>query len=220
MSTENEPTSQTPPETPPEGEEATTGTQTTETEPKTGDEPKAEASPKKDDSSLLDDKKPTEPEFGADPVASESLKELLPEGFEPNEPVLNEFVEMINGAKSRADIVQGALKMLGEQQTQAESAIVDEWNETQNKWRDEVKNHPTLGGDKMEESLANALTVVDTYAGDAAAVKELFKLTGAGNSVHMVELLNNIAKAIPGESKPVEGSQKPTSRSRAEKLFG
>ena len=190
-------------------------TEPTKTEPKT----EAAAEPtKKDDGSLLDG--PKAPEFVLDAVDADAAKGLLPEGFEPDEAELGKFLELVNGAKSRADIVSGALKMIAEQNTSGQNAMVEEWNTAQNTLRDEVKAHPTYGGDNFEKSLATARTAIETYSTNPEAVKELFKLTGAGNSVHMVDLLVKMSDAVPGESKPVEGTQRSVTQTRAESLFG
>lgn len=160
------------------------------------------------------------PEFDFAEVDLEGLKSFIPEGAEVDEGLATEFLTMINGAKSRADMVKGAVALQEKIQTQAVEAMQTQWQETQNSWREEVKADKEIGGANLEPNLAKALEVVNTYAGDAKAVKELFALSGVGNNIHMVKLLMNIAKAIPGESKPVEGSPAPVEKSRAQRLFG
>ena len=130
---------------------------------------------------------------------------------------------MINGAESRSSIIAGSLELLAAQQVSAEEAMVTEWNNTQDAWRADVTADKTLGGENEAASLAKALTVVTTYGGtpeQVSAVKEMFKLTGAGNHLAMVRLLNNIADAVPGEAGPVQGDLTSVAKSRADKLFG
>jgi len=194
---------------------------TTEPAATPADSPPTAAEPA-EPKSLLGDTPPTST-FGAEAITAETVNGLIPEGFEPNTDSLTEFVDMINGAGNRGDIIKGSLELLAAQQASAEEAIVTEWNAVQDAWRAEVAADLTYGGDNQDASLAKALTVVDLYAGgteEAEALKEVFKVTGAGNTLSMVRFLNNIANAVPGEGRPVQGSQTPVAKSRADKLFG
>jgi len=200
-------------DTPPAGDPAPT-----DTPPGTPADP--EGDPPTEPSSLLDDDGEPTP-FGADPVTAEQATAMeLPDGVELNAEQLQPFLDLVNNANSRADIVQGSLNMIAEQQNVAETAISEEWSATQNAWRDEVKADPTHGGEHFEKSLATARTVIETHAEDAKSLKELFTLTGMGNNIHMVRFLNAIAAATPGEAPPVSGNPAPVPASRAEKLFG
>ena len=163
---------------------------------------------------------PAEPEFDLTPVESEKLSELVPEGFEADPDALQSFAELVNSAASREDIVRGGLELLAAEQAKSEEALVEEWTKVQNAWREEVRNDPDVGGENFETSLAKARTVIETYAPDAKALKELFATSGAGNSIHMVKFLNAIADALPGDAKPVEGTPQPVTKSQAERLFG
>lgn len=204
--------------TPTEPSPTTTPT-TAESTPEPKPEPTPEPTPP---ASLLGDPTP-ESTFGSDAVTAEAVQELIPEGFEPDAEALTGFIEMINGAESRSAIIGGSLELLAAQQVSAEEAMVTEWNSTQDAWRAEVTADKTLGGENEAASLAKALTVVTTYGGtpeQVSAVKEMFKLTGAGNHLAMVRLLNNIADAVPGEAVPVQGDLTSVAKSRADKLFG
>jgi len=180
--------------------------------------------------SLLGDGEPKEggedddgeeaPAFDLTPVEAEKIGDLVPEGFQADDEALKDFAELVNKAESREDIVKGSLELLAQHQAKSEEALVEAWNEAQNAWREEVKRDPEIGGEKLEASLAKARTVIETYSPDAKALKELFAVSGAGNSIHMVRFLNAIADALPGEATPVEGTSQPVTKSQADKLFG
>lgn len=100
----------------PEPTPATTEPATTPADsPPTAAEP---AEPK----SLLGDTPPTST-FGAEAITAETVNGLIPEGFEPNTDSLTEFVDMINGAGNRGDIIKGSLELLAAQQASAEEEI-------------------------------------------------------------------------------------------------
>lgn len=160
------------------------------------------------------------PAFGADPITLDVLKAALPQEVEVDEAALTSFSELINKAGSREEFAREALGFYTKLQTEALEANTRAWQETQDRWIGEVKSDPNLGGEKLDASLATAKEVVMRYAGeDAAAVMELFDLTGVGNNVHIVRLLNNFAKALPGEAKPITGDPAPTDKTRSQKLF-
>lgn len=212
MSTEPEP--QTPPASP-------------ETNPTTPTEPAAPAQP----TSLLGGEdpvtpatpEPAEPSFGLDPLDEEKLKAALPRGFELDTELAPKFLDAINTATSREEFAQKVLGLQAELLARADEAATAAWESTQTAWKTEVQNDPEFGGPKLAASLATARTLIETHAKDpaeAAAIKDFMNLTGAGNSLHMVRLLNRLAARIPGEAKPVEGTPAPTDKSRADKLFG
>jgi hypothetical protein len=199
-----------------------------ETETLLSDPPPAADPPPANDppaqTSLLDEPpKPEEPAFGADPLDAEKFKSLLPEGFAADEELSAKFLEAVNSAPSREAFAQQMISLQTEMLTKAETAATEAWEATQTAWKNEVTSDPEFGGDKLQTSLATARTLIETHAKDQAeakAIKEFFALTGAGNSIHMVRLLNRLAARIPGEAKPVEGTPAPTDLSRAERLFG
>lgn len=208
MSGTNEP--QTPPSSPPPS--------TTPTEPTTPEPPK--------EPSLLSDPTPPEPKVEPEPepaLDAEKLSALLPEGYKIDDALAPKFLETLNGFESREDLAKKMLTFHKEMLDAADAAANSAWDATQDAWKNEVRADPEFGGTNLDASLATARTLIETYAKDqaeAAAIKDFFTLTGAGNSIHMVRLLNRLAKAIPGEAKPVEGTPQPVNKARAEKLFG
>lgn len=159
------------------------------------------------------------PAFDLAEVNVDALKALLPEGAELNEELSTEFLGIINTSASRADMAKGLIALQSKIQEQSVTAVQEAWNNTTESWATELKTDATIGGEKLEVNLAKARTVIETYADDPKALKELFALTGLGNNVHMAKLLVKLADAIPGESKPVEGAPTQTTKSRADRLF-
>ena len=206
MSTEEEQTPQTEPQA-----------EATPTQIETGPEPGTEQA-------LLDDR-PAESETPAqsplgEPLTAESLTALLPEGAELDEGLAEPFLEAINGAESREDLAKNLLEFQSQMAQTLGDNLVRDWHALQEEWKTETRNHPEIGGANYKQSLATALSLIDTYAEDAAAFKQMLSLSGAGNSVHMVQFLNKLDSLIPKEPVPANGDPAPTEQSRAEKLFG
>lgn len=179
--------------------------------------------PPADPSLIGGEPKPAEPAFGLEPVEADAFKSLLPEGFEPDEALSTRFLEALNTADSREALAKSMIEIQSDMLKQADEAAAQAWSDTQDAWKDEVRADKEFGGDNLDRSLATARTLIETYAKDqaeATALKDFFALTGVGNSIHMVRLLNRLAAAVPGEAKPVEGTPSPTEKSRADKLFG
>ena len=165
---------------------------------------------------------PTQPEPPVFDIAEASLdvlKAKLPEGTELDEDLASEFLTLLNGAKSRTELAEGLMDMQLKVAAQAEEAMTKAWNDTQETWKKEMEEDPKVGGTQLSANLAKAQEVINTYAENPNAVKELLTLTGAGNSVHMLKLLMAIASAIPGESAPVEGNPTTEVKPREQRLF-
>lgn len=179
----------------------------------------------KPEKSLLDDKEGNsegESEtsaFDTEPLTLDGLKEHVADGFELDEEVLGPVLEALNGASSRAEIGKILIEQAQALETRSIENIQNTWNDFQAKMREETKSHPVYGGANYERSLATAKEVLNTYSPDPGALKQLLTTTGAGNSVHLVEFLNKVSEALPGEGKPVEGSPGAVTKSQAERLF-
>lgn len=162
---------------------------------------------------------PEPPAFDVAEVSLDTLKARLPEGAELNEALATDFLAKLNSAKSRGELAEQLVDMQVKLVTDAQEAMAAAWEETQNGWKAEMQKDATVGGTKLEANLAKAQEVINTYADDPAAVKELFALTGAGNNVHMLKLLVKLADAIPGESAPVQGNPTTEVKPREQRLF-
>lgn len=162
---------------------------------------------------------PEPPVFDIAEASLDVLKAKLPEGTELNEALASEFLTLLNGAKSRTELAEGLMDMQLKVAAQAEEAMTKAWNDTQATWKKEMEEDPKVGGTQLAANLAKAQEVINTYAENPGAVKELLTLTGAGNSVHMLKLLMAISSAIPGESAPVEGNPTTEVKPREQRLF-
>jgi hypothetical protein len=154
-------------------------------------------------------------------LTREAIK--LPEGMEADEPLITEFLGVLNNAELTPAARAQALIDLQVKANQAASEKNSQlWTETQEQWVKESRELPKIGGDKLDETLGNISRLVDEYGGSEAERKELretFDLTGAGNHRSMIRFLHNVAQQLVVEGKPTQGNPTAGPRDAAAVLF-
>lgn len=116
----------------------------------------------------------------------------IPEGLEVNDELVSEALTIINNRElSAKDQLQGLVNLQAKLAKDASETISKTWEDTQKAWQDEVKADPTIGGDKLQTSLAAVNKLVTEYG--SAGLVEAFELTGAGNNPHIIRFLHNVA---------------------------
>lgn len=164
--------------------------------------------------------------FGADEIGIDDFKASFtnedgtPQEIEWDDEKLTGFLDIVNGAESRADMAKQILSLY-ETETQASAdAMAAQFQKTIDTWKQEVRDDRHLGGDKLEATLATVKTFIETHSANPKATLAAFKATGIGNSIHLIQLLHAAAGAVPGEASPAEGAPVPTGKSMADRLFG
>jgi hypothetical protein len=128
----------------------------------------------------------------------------FPDGLEINETLRDEALAIVNNRElSSKEQLQGLIDLQAKLSNEASETISKTWETTQQTWKDEVKADPTIGGDKLQTTLAAVNKLVTEYGSNE--LFEVFALTGAGNNVHVIRFLNNVA------SKLLEGGAVPAS---------
>lgn len=114
----------------------------------------------------------------------------MPEGMELDKALADQFVPLAKEmkltpeqAQKFADLHASALQRQQEAFAQAQAA-----------WVDEVKGDKEIGGDKLNETLANAKRAVD-FIGDPQ-LTQLLNETGFGNHPVLVRAFNKIGKQL------------------------
>lgn len=127
------------------------------------------------------------------PLTAEDI--TIPEGLEANEELVGEALAIINNRElSPRDQLQGLIDLQAKLAKDASETISKTWEDTQKAWQDEVKADPTIGGDKLPTTLAAVNRLVAEYGSNELV--EAFALTGAGNNVHVIKFLNNVAEKL------------------------
>lgn len=166
---------------------------------------------------------PTEADNAA-PVVETKAEEFVftendfkaPEGFIVDPALKTEFIALANEFKISPEAAE---RLVGMQAKLAKSGLEAQskaWTDMQAEWRGAVETDPNIGGDKLPGVLTNVAKIVDKYGSDD--FKQVMTLTGAGNNIHVVNFLHNIAKELV-EAAPVIGAPVSAPVSLADSLF-
>lgn len=170
----------------------------------TTEEPKTEETPK-----------------GEEPITFESLGKEITEGLDLDNPLANKFLELVNGAETKADLAKGLLDV----QKQLSEMNLQRWLDTNREWREAVEKDPVYGGDKLDENLGKVSVLINEFAakngGDKIGeeVRQAMDITGAGNNPAIVKFLIWTCSRL-SEGAPLSGTPAGGEVSRAQKLYG
>lgn len=149
----------------------------------------------------------------------EALTPLIPDGFEVTPEQSSAIVDIVNQAKGDpGKIVGGLLSYYTKVSEQVGAQLAEQFNKTQTDWQNEMKADPTYGGAKFNENLAVAKETAARLGGNEFL--ELLRITGAGNSVHMLRFLMKAAEFMPKEGTPAGGRPAAQPKSLGDRLFG
>jgi hypothetical protein len=102
---------------------------------------------------------------------------------------------------------QKLMDLYGKEIVRAETAPYQVWQETQEKWRTEIRNDPDIGGklDQVRETVARAIDGL----GDpklAREFREAMDYTGAGNNPAFIRAFYKLASMVTeGKAAPAGG---------------
>ena len=131
----------------------------------------------------------------------------LPEGFSMNEALMEKFLPLAQKNKLTQEDAQSLIDMQVSHITEINKALDDDAAALQNKWQQQIKDHPELGGNNLNGNLTLVSQFIDKFSGSeklAAGVRKAMDETGAGNRVEVLEFLVSLAKKT-GEGKFVTG---------------
>lgn len=162
-------------------------------------------------------KEPDAPE----PVTFEAL--TLPEGFDVESESATNFLDVINSPDmSVAERAQKLVDLQTSVQEETAKRINEElqsfWDNQRTANRQAVQALPEIGGDKLDESLAQIKKGLEA----AGATDETFKAfteTGAGDHPEIIRVLYALTKPHK-EGQPIFGSPPQGPLSQADRMFG
>lgn len=165
--------------------------------------------------------KPVE-EKPAEPAKPEGAPEkytdfTLPEGAEVNAELMSSFKDL---AKAN-NLPQAAAQQLVEFHVSALKQVADRadqlWADANNKWVDEVKADPEIGGANLEKVKTTIAKAFDQF-GDPN-VRDALEFTGAGNHPAIIRTLYKMASKLV-EGAAVTGNPPAAQRTLAERIYG
>ena len=158
------------------------------------------------------------------PVKYEAFK--LPDTIKVDEKELAKFTDIIGAKQLPQEDAQKLVDLYAGNVAKMYDAIRQEqrqtWDKLNDTWKTDLRNDPTLGGNRLETNLSMAKAVIEEYGGNAEQIRDLLAHTtnnGMGNYPGFVRLLNNLGKALnifedgivpanPSQPKPVKEAGK------------
>lgn len=149
------------------------------------------------------------------PLTVESIS--FEKGVEVNEGARDEFLGILNDRElSPAEQAQKLVDLQTRLAREASETSSTSWEGLQTQWRDEVQSDPEIGGQKLEGVLTGVAKVIDQYG--SPELRQVMDLTGAGNNIHVIKFLNNVAKNL-NEGGPVRGNPPSSTEDLASRLY-
>lgn len=131
---------------------------------------------------------------------------------------MDKFLGIMNNAEmTPAQRAQELVNLQAEVLKQASGKSSELWKATQDKWQEDIRKDPDVGGEKLEPVLAGITKLIDKYGSNE--LREVFDTTGAGNNVHVVKFLNAVAKELVVEGAPAVGSVARGARDHADIIY-
>lgn len=130
----------------------------------------------------------------------------MPEGMVVNETALAAFSPLAKEMNLTQDQAQKLVNIQTEQIAAAEAAQVEQWQTTQDEWRETSKNDPLIGGTNFQATMGHVKTFLNKFANPA--MLELLDDTGVGNNVEVIRLFAAAGKAM-GEGNIAPGNPAP-----------
>jgi hypothetical protein len=166
--------------------------------------------------SLLNQAKPdAKPAAGA-PEAYTEFK--VPDGFSLDEAVSKEASALFKGLGLNQDQAQSMVDFYTVKTKEAFDAPYNAWRDTQEKWVNEIKADPDLGGklDAVKSSISKAIdSLGDTKL--ATEFREAMDYTGAGNNPAFIRAFYKLAQrvteggVVSGRGPSTHGQKEPGS---------
>lgn len=163
-------------------------------------------------------KPPAEPEKKDPPAAPVKLTDLtLPEGLTVSEEQFTELSTLLDNPDPKAR-VQGLLDLYAKQTKKASEKGSQAWDALQEDWQKGIRENPTYGGAKLNESLGAISKLIDEFSENPAEVRAALDLTKAGNHPAVFSMLAKVAAAL-SEGKPAPGATPVDTRDAAAKMY-
>lgn len=159
-----------------------------------------------------DGTKPSEDVDAKPPIEYTDFK--LPEDFKIDDKMFSDFKAVAAESGLPQDQAQKFIDMHVAMEKQRVTQEEQQFTELQNTWKGEVSADKEFGGDKLPQTLSSIAKVIDRYGGkDAAAIRQAFGYTGAGNNPQIVRLMARMASAL-NEGSAVPGTKPAPSKGR------
>lgn len=191
-----------------------TETQTTELHTSTTPTPANPAPTQEQPQQQPQTQQPAAPEFV--PLTASDI--TFPEGMTVQDADRDSFLGILNNREmTPAQQAQALVDLQATVAQQASEAGSQAWTDMQDQWVNEVRNDPDVGGQRFDANIANIGKLIDEFGSDE--LRAVMDVTGAGNNVHVVKFLANVASRLTEGSQISGGNPTMTEASVADLMY-
>ena len=191
-----------------------TETQTTELHTSTTPTPANPAPTQEQTQQQQQTQQPAAPEFV--PLTASDI--TFPEGMTVQDADRDSFLGILNNREmTPAQQAQALVDLQATVAQQASEAGSQAWTDMQDQWVNEVRNDPDVGGQRFDANIANIGKLIDEFGSDE--LRAVMDITGAGNNVHVVKFLANVASRLTEGSQISGGNPTMTEASVADLMY-
>lgn len=191
-----------------------TETQTTELHTSTTPTPANPAPTQEQTQQQPQTQQPAAPEFV--PLTASDI--TFPEGMTVQDADRDSFLGILNNREmTPAQQAQALVDLQATVAQQASEAGSQAWTDMQDQWVNEVRNDPDVGGQRFDANIANIGKLIDEFGSDE--LRAVMDITGAGNNVHVVKFLANVASRLTEGSQISGGNPTMTEASVADLMY-
>ena len=123
----------------------------------------------------------------------------MPEGMTMNEELLTEVTPLFKEAGISQEVAQKFIDINSKQIQALEQGKADSFNQLTQEWRDASVNDKEFGGDKFDQSVANARLALDNFG--SPELSKLLNETGLGNNPEVIRFMNKVG-SLTKEDQP------------------
>lgn len=157
------------------------------------------------------------------PGEKESYALEMPDGVELDTELLDGLAPILREKGFTHEEAQKLADVYIENQTKAAEKVAESWDTTVKDWTGKTKKDKEIGGDKLDESLANANAAIEKYG--TKELRQALDNSGLGSHPEMIRLLSRVGTALKDDDVPRPGdgarTAAPNSNAEtAEELYG
>lgn len=142
----------------------------------------------------------------------------FPEGMAVADADRDSFLGILNNREmTPSQQAQALVDLQAQVAQQASEAGSQAWTDMQDQWVNEVRSDPDVGGQRFDTSITNIGKLIDEFGSDE--LRAVMDITGAGNNVHVIKFLANVASRLTEGTQISNGSPVKTEASIAETLY-
>lgn len=152
---------------------------------------------------LLDGDAPADEKPAAEGAPEQYEEFKTEEGFKLNDDAMEEFKAVAKGSNLSQENAQKFLDLATKHTQTLMNAQRQQFAETRNAWKEELKQDREFGGPNMKDTVNRAVRALGKFG--SPELKTLLSNTGMGDNHEVIKLLARVDKETTGEDQTLVG---------------